>query len=431
MRYLGDGREVVPFWNRIPAFFQYPLHRAPLLVMSLCTLIPALLTPGWLSGVIILILVLALFKYTYSVINHTAEGRLEPPGLGEAFSGSGFDVAVQQLLVFAILVSLVLAAAHLGGGLLAFLALAFVVLTLPASILVLAMDRQILSAVNPFSLTGIVARIGWPYFVLYGHVILLMLASGFVQDLALQHFPAWLSQPVAGLITSYFMLVLFHMLGYLLLQYRDELGLDALVVADDAHANRDRSRRREADIDMAIKDGAWEKVMQLLQEALKARPDDPQRLEQLYRLVMALQDPEPLLKNLKRLLPWLCLRRPDALPATLERVFSLQPDWLPETPEQTVQCAQALFARGEARLVLKIMKDFHVRFPDYPELASAYLLVARVLANDLQQWDKAAAFLRFIQQRCAGHPLHAHVHHYMARVNARQPLDALPLAEAR
>lgn len=170
MRYLGDGREVVPFWNRIPAFFQYPLHRAPLLVMSLCTLIPALLTPGWLSGVIILILVLALFKYTYSVINHTAEGRLEPPGLGEAFSGSGFDVAVQQLLVFAILVSLVLAAAHLGGGLLAFLALAFVVLTLPASILVLAMDRQILSAVNPFSLTGIVARIGWPYFVLYGHV---------------------------------------------------------------------------------------------------------------------------------------------------------------------------------------------------------------------------------------------------------------------
>lgn len=114
-------------------------------------------------------LALALFKYTYAVINHTAEGHLKPPAVSVAFTGSGFDIVVLQLLVFVLMGGLVGAAAMLGGPILMMLAVAFVVLALPASIMVLAMERSVGAAVNPpMNLAVLISRIGTPYFLLYG-----------------------------------------------------------------------------------------------------------------------------------------------------------------------------------------------------------------------------------------------------------------------
>lgn len=72
--------------------------------------------------------------------------------------------------------------------------------------------------------------------------------------------------------------------------------------------------------------------------------------------------------------------------------------------------------------MLQLLQDFHKRFPDYDDLAGAYLLVAQTLANGLQRFDKAAAFLRFIQQKCIAHPLHASMDHYLAQAQTGQVL---------
>ncbi len=83
----------------------------------------------------------------------------------------------------------------LGGPILMMLAVAFVVLALPASIMVLAMERSVGAAVNPMNLAVLISRIGTPYFLLYGYLILLTLL-GAAQDFAVNHFPCgW---PTAG-----------------------------------------------------------------------------------------------------------------------------------------------------------------------------------------------------------------------------------------
>ncbi|MEP3587969.1 MAG: hypothetical protein ABJN18_00245, partial [Marinobacter sp.] len=58
MRYLGAATEVVPFWQRIGAFFRYPFHSDPLIVIAICTLVP-IVAPANLIGLIIWV-VLAL-----------------------------------------------------------------------------------------------------------------------------------------------------------------------------------------------------------------------------------------------------------------------------------------------------------------------------------------------------------------------------------
>lgn len=426
MRYLGAATEVVPFWNRIGAFFRYPFHSDPLMVIAICTLVP-IVAPANLIGIVIwVLLALALFKYTYAVINHTAEGHLKPPPVSVAFSGSGFSIVLLQFLVFVLMGGLVASAGMLGGPLLMMLALAFVVLALPASIMVLAMERSVGAAVNPMNLAMLISRIGSPYFLLYGYLILLTLASGAAQDFAVNHFPFWVSQPLAGFLNSTFTLILFHMLGYLLFQYQEELGFasdlqDGMEQQDSQH--RDRSARFDADIDMNLKDGNYDRVQSMLKEALKRDRDNSQRLGQLHQLLTARNDVSELYRYHPRLLAWLADRNDgDSMATLLDTLQTAEPQFRLDDPELSVRCARALYHRSQFKPTLRLLQDFHKRFPDSDQLAPAYLLVAQALANGLNQWEKATAFLTFIQKRCGNDPLHKQIGTYLEQAEKREPL---------
>ncbi|MBW7471470.1 hypothetical protein QQF73_01345 [Marinobacter sp. M216] len=426
MRYLGAATEVVPFWNRVGAFFRYPFHSDPLIVIAVCTLVPVV-APANLIGILIwLVLAFALFKYTYAVINHTAEGHLKPPPVSVAFTGSGFDIVILQLLVFVLMGGLVAAAGMVGGPLLMMLALAFVVLAMPASIMVLAMERSVGAAVNPMNLAMLISRIGSPYFLLYGYLILLTLASGAAQDFAVNHFPFWVSQPLAGFLNSTFTLILFHMLGYLLFQYQEELGFASDLQdgpTGQDNRERDRSARFDADIDMNLKDGNYDRVQSMLKEALKRDRDNALRISQLYQLLTARNDLTELYRYHPRILGWLADRNDgDGMAAMLASLQTAEPQFRLEDPELAVRCARALYHRGQFRPALKLLQDFHKRFPDSDQLAPAYLLVAQTLANGLNQWEKATAFLTFIQKRCLNHPLHEQMATYLEQAAKREPL---------
>lgn len=426
MRYLGAATEVVPFWHRLGAFFRYPFHTDPLIVIAICTLVPALVPQNIVGVLVWLLLALALMKYTYAVINHTAGGHLKPPPLTEAFSGSGFNIVILQILVFVMMGALVMASAMLGGPLLMLLTLAFVILALPASIMVLAMERNVAAAVNPLSLATLIARIGSPYFLLYGYLILLVLASGAAQDFALTHFSEWVSTPLAGFLNSTFTLMLFHMLGYLLFQYQEELGFAAdyqdQAAPRDKH-HRDRSQRFDADLDMNLKDGNYDRVQALLLEQLKREPDSPLRVGQLYQLLSARNDIRSLHAYHPRIMAWLAARNDGkALADMLAQLQRADPQFSLQDADLAVLVAGTLYRNGHYRQVLKVLQDFHKRFTGSPALVPAYLLAAQTLANGLGQWEKATAFLSFIQRECPQHPQHPQIQYYLEQAQAREPL---------
>ncbi|MDV2078852.1 hypothetical protein [Marinobacter xestospongiae] len=426
MRYLGAATAVEPFWNRLGAFFRYPFHFDPLLVIAICTLVPLMLSASLVGLIVSLVLFVALLKYTYTVINHTAEGHMKPPPLAVAFTGDGFGIVFLQLLVFVLFGGLVAAAGMVGGPILGLLALALVVLAIPASIMVLAMEQSVGPAVNPLNLAALISRIGWPYFLLYGYLILLTLASGAAQDFAVTHFAPWLAMPLSGFLNSTFTLILFHMLGYLLFQYQEELGFASDLQDDQdqsADNHRDRSQRLDADIDMDLKDGRYDRVQSNLKEALKRNPQDPKRLEQFYRLLCARQDDAELYRYHGRLLGWLADRNDGAgLVDMLDALERVEPGFRIDDPVLAVRCSRSLYQHGSYRRALKQLLDFHKRFPDSDQLATAYILAAQVLANGLKQWEKATAFLGFVKKQCGDHPQAAGLDSYLEQAARREPL---------
>lgn len=427
MRYLGAAAQVEPFWNRMPAFFRYPLAGDPLLVILICTLVPMLLNRNLLGLIGSFILLLALFKYTYAVITHTAAGHLKPPPVSVAFTGSGFDIIILQMLVFAMMGGMVFFAARIGGALLAMPALIFLTLALPASIILLANERRVLSAVNPINLLSLMTRIGWPYLVMYVHLILMLLATATLQDFSLNHFSPQVGNALSGLLASYFMLILFHMLGYLQFQYQEVLGYAADLQAQDTQAdgpNPDRSRRIDADIDIYLKEGQYDRVQTLLINQLKKHPQQAHLLERLYLLLRARDDWDNLLKYHVQLLQWMLHRNDQTqMVALLQALRERDGQFALHDPELAYHCAQLLYTSGHYALMLWLLKDFHKRFADYPDIASVYLLAAQALANGLGLWDKASAFLRYVDTRCKTHPAHATAALYLQRAANRQRLE--------
>src|SRR5690554_5294270 len=234
MRYLGAATEAEPFWQRISAFFRYPFHRDPLMVVAFCTLVPIFLGDGLSGWLVYILLALVLFKYAYAVIRHTAEGHMKPPPVSTAWSGQGFAIGIQQMVMFIAMGLLVAFAMAMLGPLPGLVLGALVVLALPAAIMILAMERSVFAALNPLNLATLITAIGWPYFLLYGFLILMTMASGAAQDFAVTHLEPVLAQPLAGFPNSTYMLILFHMLGYLLFQFQQELGFASDYQDDEA-----------------------------------------------------------------------------------------------------------------------------------------------------------------------------------------------------
>lgn len=182
------------------------------------------------------------------------------------------------------------------------------------------------------------------------------------------------------------------MLGYLLFQYQEELGFASDIQDDTAGQDthqRDRSARFDADIDMNLKDGNYDRVQSMLKEALKRDRDNALRIGQLYQLLTARQDTDELYRYHPRILGWRADRNDgEGIAGVLNTIQKAEPGFKLVDPDLSVRCARALYHRGQFKPALRVLQDFHKRFPDSEQLAPAYLLVAQTLANGLSQWEK-------------------------------------------
>ena len=409
---LGAGNVIEPFWQRLPAIFAWPLQRTPLLFMlalsGLGLLVAFLLGGslfGWLLGNVVLYAV--FLKYAYVVLENTAQGHLEPEPITWHVLADELELPFKQFFILFLIAAINDSLYRTGGGGLMLAGLFLTTLLLPASIMVLAIERRLLAAINPIILIDVMRRIGMPYLLLW--LFLFLLISGLNETGAyLYHYlPVAFAMPLDGLLGNYVTLVVFHLLGYTLYQYHEALGvpIHEAVAAPPAPAGNAAVPGPLREVEILFHEGRHDAARERLLALIGQEPGNMLYRERLHRLLINLGDRDGLRRHSGEYVSRLLLHgKPSEALRVFTECYRVDREFKFGDARQRHRMAELLANNGQDRAALALLNNLHRDFPQYPGVPDAYRLVARLLSEKFNQDDRARQVLDFIEQRYPDYP---------------------------
>lgn len=397
--YLGSATDAKPFWQMLPHFLLYPMHLRSLMVAVLIGMI-TLIAPGGLFTFFLVLFALAVVtKYSLAIIEHRGRGEAAPPSVGDVLTSDGHHLFLKQMSVF-ILMGCAVAAAASVSTLVGILVNMFLMLALPASIILLAVEKSVRRALNPFALLSLMLTVGWPYLLLWFCTQIISVAPVYVIPLLVGVIPDAVVMPAIMMIVVYFVFVLYAMLGYVLFEYQNELGYETLHEENEIEFPVFEKKRVLGETAVLMQSGQYERARQALRKALDTVRDDIELHERYHKLLVLLNDETALRNHANYFVDLaerkLCLAK--AVTVLLD-VQKLYPDFQLENSQQALALAQVLQVHGHHKAVIRLFHNRHKTCPDDPLLPDAYLMVAGIFHERMNDGVTAAALLNFIVKK--------------------------------
>lgn len=401
-----------PFWRNFGAILRYPLQGAALTTIGAFGLFAVVGILPWVGIVLLLILWTAAFRYAIEVLERTANGYADAPEL--AMDAGGGRMLFLQLL-FVLGGVLCARIENTGLRLLIMAPLAF---AQPAATLTLALAGNLDSALNPLVWLRIVTRLGAPYLVLVVAPLLLGLLQDQANGLIANAMPSVFAMVLTGLIAFYLLVLEFHLIGYLIYQYRERMDWTPqwmpLLQPGDRHAPfLAHIERLVADGDRAPAVAEFEPY---LRGAMHATPAMHERYRQL---LSELGDAPALLRHGDLRIGQL-LAEGDHRQALnlLRESLVLDPAWRPAAAEHSAALSDAADRTGQAQIALLLLREFHLRHPKHPEAPAHALHAAQLLLDREADTDAARKLLQEVAARYPGHPLEPELQSRLAELDA-------------
>ncbi|MDD5034763.1 MAG: hypothetical protein PHE55_08400 [Methylococcaceae bacterium] len=400
---LGMGNAIPAFWERIPQFFRYPAKFDNLIyigVLSLASLGFFLPIVGMIVPALIF---LATLKYAYGLLEHTALGNLEPPTTGQA---SHNHSPYKQYVIFLLMFLAVGTAYEFLGEVAAILAFAAVNLAIPSSVMLLAMTGSLLFAINPVNNAKLMAGIGWPYGLLYFFLLLLSGGSEVVTQLLLPLLPLPLLMVLSTFLSAYFIVIMFHMMGYAIYQYHEELGLEGVKEYELKPAKTEaKVDELLAEINILISEGRIDDAKARLKQELR-HSANPEHFQRYHKLLLLGEDEDELARNGKEYINLLMVKgqKSNAL-AVAAQCLEQVPEFAIDNGEHAVEIAETAYRQGRLQdVALKLLNDFGQHYPRSRKLVPAAGLLEAKLLCEYQFDDQQAKTL--LENLLRDHPEH-------------------------
>ncbi|WP_210397482.1 DUF4013 domain-containing protein [Motiliproteus sediminis] len=396
---LGAANSVAPFWRRLPESFRYPMSSAPLGLIIGISLISTLLSsvPSLITFLLWVAVTGVMVKYCFLCLQHSSSGRAEAPAVGDAFSG-GVSLIINIIGILIALGGMVYAAGlYLGEGVAGGLSLLFT-LGLPAVIINYAVTESFSEAINPMNMLRLMGSLGLSYGVLLAFLLILSASVGIISSLIGDGLTL-LTAALQSVVSYYYMVVTFHILGYIIFQHQEALGFVARGDFGGTRSVRPERERLLSRLDVLIKEGRRDEVVAGYSEAVKRYPDDRQFQLQCFDLLHACGNVEALSRFAPEFFSFLeRTGRGDQLYGYYRKLLQLNPGYQPPAAELRHQLARACQRAGNARLAVKLLAGLHRDYPNYDGLSDAYRLLADSLDEMPNMSGKAAQVRRLVGQ---------------------------------
>ena len=388
-----------PFWTRLRAIALYPFRGAALfsmIALTLCSLVAYL--PGMVGLILTAVVWLSVYKYAFDILRHTADGYLDAPEYGLT-TGDG---TVWRLLMLMILLGIAVGfAAVLAGPVIGLLALLALVFLQPGCIISLAMDGSLLHAANPATPLTLATRIGWPYLAAFGLLFVIQASALTAGHWAVQWLPPVVSRLALNLFGIWGLYAAFHLMGYLVYQYHEQLGYEPASLLDRVPARDAPDQRLLDEAEQYVRDGKTDAALDTLRAEVRSRAVGLPVHELYQRLLRGSARENERRDHARQFIGRLLHEKQErkAL-AVLREALDSDPGQLPLSQEQAGQLAERAQLSGQSQLTADLLRAMLAQWPDAAQAPQWSLQAALLLAERFGRDDEARQLLADALQRC-------------------------------
>ncbi|MGD9300127.1 MAG: tetratricopeptide repeat protein [Desulfobacterales bacterium] len=423
--WVGVENLIEPFWNRMPRIFTYPLAVPSVILMTVLALTPMFFSsPGLFSSLVKGIMWLIVIKYSFESLKATAGGNLKPPPLNAQTLSDDFQQVFKQFGIFIVIFLAFGWISYKVGVLIGFAFLMAALFFVPAMIILLVTTGSLINALNPVMFVGLTLRIGRSYFLMYFFLFLLGSAPAYLFQFLIKFLPAEMHMLLYGFAESFYTIVSYHLMGYVILQYHDKIGYK-VDFEDFKDPDSEEYTPQEVDPDEEV----LKEVVPLIQEGkLDGAISTIQKMT-LHEGIKGLKLSEryyTLLKMKKRKVELLehGVNHLDKLADKNQKnkalaVFSecrqMDPNFLP-TAGALFKLAGWLNETGKTQTAVSVYNLLVKSYPQHNLVPKVYFRIAQLFHDGLMKTDKARKILSAMQVKYPDHEIMPHVKNFLARL---------------
>lgn len=413
-RTASSAQGIAPFWTRMHCFFGFPFQWGPLLYLILLSVSSLLglgfgIVPPMVAILVVEIgILLAVSRYGFRIIQQASRGLLHSRDFMPDWQGSNTSLPWKLfgvLLVWGFVAGL-LSGLHPALGVGVNLLLSF---ALPAIVITLVQDESFRASLNPGAWWRVMHGVGWSYVVLVLFVMMLSQGSETALAMVAPLLNPALLLPVANAVVIYFSFVMASLVGYVMYQHHDALGVELQRqphTAGGAPQSAASARSRETDrhVSEMVTAGELGHALDVAYEAQRVNPDDLQAHARYHQVLGLMSDKnDTLAHHAGRYIPMLLQRDMTSRAVEVfkccrerQRVVAL------DNPEHLLALARHLLKQGDAETALAAVKDFEKTYPGHALVPAALEFAVRVLVQGLQRKDQALAVVKALEARYPG-----------------------------
>jgi hypothetical protein len=320
------------------------------------------------------------------------------------------------VVIFIIFILVVGLAAGFLGKVAGQVTLFLVTLVIPASIMVLALEERLGAALNPVRLLATISGIGLPYLALCAFLFLLLESSAYLALGLGKFLPSWVSGILAGVVSMYFMVSMYYLMGYVLYQHHEALGVDVQVDTAMAQHNLQKAGAGgKAVPDVLgpetrglVADGKLEEAAARIENNLRREWDNNKLHDQYQKLLLLQGVPKAITKHVNEYVPKL-MREKRAMRAVevYEAARKVVPDLLIVDSTLLLPLATQAYEQGRDAAAFDLLKGFDKRFPESADIPGVYMLAAKILLEKRNDYAMAQKILQHLARKFPQHPLAA------------------------
>lgn len=412
-----------PFWNRIPRFFIYPLHLR-VLPLLIGLLLPMMFLPVSLIGLLLrLMMVLFFVKYCLTILADTAEGRLEPPPLSSDQFMRGYAMPLKLFGIYLVLAIVQYQITSVLGLWTVSIIGLLINLLLPAITMTLAVSGSLIAALNPTMVIGLIWRIGWPYLVLYAFITLLYGIGGGLYMLLEDALPQQALWTTLVFATMYSTIMTYNLMGYVMYQYADALGISVVAEEDD-----DEQYALLVDYRRFMAEENYPAALEELRSLVNRNWEKLELHRRLHKMADLVSNHDILLRHGQEFIPMLLDAGYNREAADVYRKCVLaDKGFRPNRPLDYQPIAQMLRDSGQPKLAIALINGFHKRFPNHDAIPGLYMLAAQVFHADIGDEAQARRILSYASGAFPSHELHGSISRYLKILDGNHTdLDKTP-----